>query len=127
MAARRRAAIHEASHACACRVLGLPVIKVTIADGGAYLQRGCYQQQPDLAVECLSIMALAGSEGERLFFSGDGDDYYGDKIDLAMVRRYLQPRSELEFVAEIARLRAAARRLVMASRHQIEVSAITTP
>ena len=68
-------------------------------------------------------MCLAGSEGERLFFAGSGDDYYGDAIDLDMVRRYLQPRSELEFVAEVARLRAAARRLVAAERAKITVIA----
>ena len=41
MAARRRAAVHEASHACACHVLGLPILEISIVDG-AYLHRGHY-------------------------------------------------------------------------------------
>lgn len=65
---------------------------------------------------------LAGSEGERLFFPA-GDDGYGDAIDLKVIRGYLQPRSELEFIAEVARLRAAARRLVVSERAKIEVVA----
>jgi hypothetical protein len=94
----KRAAIHEVAHAAAAVVLGLPVRKVTIEDG-SYLDRGHYTPAHDCGDECLSIMALAGSEGERLFFTGAGnsDDYYGDSIDLTMVRRYLRPRSELEF------------------------------
>ena len=75
-----------------------------------YLQRGRYRPSHDLGAEYLAIMSLAGSEGEKLFFP-PADDGYGDSIDLAMVRRYLQPTSELEFIAEVARLRAAARRL----------------
>jgi hypothetical protein len=111
--ARQRAAHHEASHAVACLQLGLPIIKITIAHGESYLQRGYYQQTPGLAVEFLSIMSLAGSEGEKLFFPPAADGY-GDSIDLVMVRRYLRPRSELEFISETARLHAAARRLVEA-------------
>ena len=92
-------------------VLGLPIVEVTIADGGSYLQRGSYTPGHDRGVECLGILCLAGSEGERLFFSGDdGDDYFGDNLDRIAVRDYLLPRSELEFIAEVARLRAAARR-----------------
>jgi hypothetical protein len=40
-----------------------------------------------------------------------------------MIRDYLQPASELEIIGEITRLRAAARRLVIACRHQIEIVA----
>ena len=69
------------------------------------------------------MMSLAGSEAENLFFPGDGDDDYGDSIDVVMVRDYLQPRSELEFVGEIARLRLAAQRLVVAQRAKIEIIA----
>ena len=118
MDARRRAAHHEASHAAACLQLGLPIIKITIAHGESYLQRGYYQQTPGLAAEFLSIMSLAGSEGEKLFFP-PADDGYGDHADIAMVRRYLQPRSELEFISQTARLPAAARRLVEAERTRI--------
>ena len=118
MDARRRAAHHEASHAVACLQLGLPIIKITIAHGESYLQRGYYQQTPGIAAEFLSIMSLAGSEGEKLFFP-PADDGYGDHADIAMVRRYLQPRSELEFISQTARLPAAARRLVEAERTRI--------
>ena len=58
-----------------------------------YLQRGRYRPSHDLGAEYLAIMSLAGSEGEKLFFP-PADDGYGDSIDLAMVRRYLQPTSE---------------------------------
>jgi hypothetical protein len=101
-------------------VLGLPILEITIVDG-AYLHRGHYAPGHDLGIECLAIMCLAGSEG--VFFAGSGDDYYGDAIDLDMVRRYLQPRSELEFIAEVARLRAAARRLVVSEQTNIEIIA----
>jgi hypothetical protein len=119
----KRTAIHEAAIATACFVLGLPIIKVTIADGESYLLRGFYRQQRDLAVEARCIMSLAGSEAEKLFFPGGNDDYFGDSIDLDAVRRYLRPDSELQFIAEVARLRAAARRLVEAERVKIEIIA----
>jgi hypothetical protein len=119
--ARHRAAIHEASHAAAAIVLGLPVLKVTVEDG-TYLQRGYYAPGHDRGAECLAIMCLAGSEGERLLFPA-GDDGYGDSRDLDAVRRYLRPDSELQFISEIARLRAAARRLVTAERAKIEMIA----
>ena len=80
------------------RHASLPIVRIALAHGESYLQRGYYQQTPGLAVEFLSIMSLAGSEGEKLFFPPADDDGYGDSIDLAMVRRYLQPRSELEFI-----------------------------
>ena len=74
----KRAAIHEAAHAAAAVVLGLPVRKVTIEDG-SYLDRGHYTPAHDCGDECLCIMALAGIEGERLFFAGkDDDDYFGE-------------------------------------------------
>jgi hypothetical protein len=85
----KRAAIQEAAHATACVVLGLPIIKVTIADGESYLLRGFYRQQRDLAVEALCIMSFAGSEAEKLFFPGGSDDYFGDSLDLTAARRYL--------------------------------------
>jgi hypothetical protein len=80
-----------------------------------------HRQQRDLAVEALAIMSLAGAEAERFFFP-DADDF-GDAIDLKMIRGYLQPSTVLEFIAEIARLRLAAWRLVMGSRRQIEIVA----
>ena len=47
------------------------------------------------------------------------DDSYGDAIDLKMVRDYLQPRTELEFIAEVSRLCAAAKRLVISQQTKI--------
>jgi hypothetical protein len=120
-ALRERRATHESGHAVGCLVLGLPIISVTIEDNGAYLHRGYYRQQRGLATECLCIMSLAGAEAERLFFP-DADDF-GDAIDLKMIRGYLEPKSELEFIAEIERLRAAAGRLVVSERAKIEVIA----
>jgi hypothetical protein len=67
-------------------------------------------------------MALCGSEGEKLFYPAAADGY-GDSIDLKMIRNYLQPSTELQFIGEIARLRAAARRLVTAERARIEIVA----
>jgi hypothetical protein len=52
----KRTVIHEADYTTACVVLGLPIIKVTIADGESYLLRGFYRQQRDLAVEALCIL-----------------------------------------------------------------------
>jgi hypothetical protein len=57
---------------------------------------------------------------EKLFFPGDSDDDYGDSVDVAMVRNYLQPRTELQRTQEIGRFRLAARRLVALSRREIE-------
>jgi hypothetical protein len=37
-----------------------------------------------------------------------------------MIRDYLQPSTELEFISEVARLRAAAHRLVVSERANIE-------
>jgi hypothetical protein len=59
----------------------------------------------------------------RNFSSPLGDDGYGNTTDLKMVRGYLQPSTELEFIAEVARLRAAAHRLVTAERAKIEIVA----
>jgi hypothetical protein len=42
--------------------LGVPIIRVTIEAGGAYLHRGYYQQQRDLGIEILCILSLAGSK-----------------------------------------------------------------
>ena len=72
-------------------------------------------------VESLSLMSLAGGEAERLLLPAAAN--YGDAIDLKMVRNYLEPPSELEFIAEVARLGLAARRLVMAPRRLIETVA----
>jgi hypothetical protein len=105
-----RAVIHEAAHAVACIVLGLPIATVTIAAGHPHLRRGYYRQQRDIAIEALAIMSLAGAEAERLFFPGDSDDDYGDAGDLKMVRSYLEPRTKLAFIGEIARFRLAAQR-----------------
>jgi hypothetical protein len=111
---RARLATHESGHSVAAVMLGVPIIRVTIEAGGAYLHRGYYQQQRDLGIEILCILSLAGSEAEKLFFPA-GDDGYGDRIDLKTIRDYLQPASELEIIGEITRLRAAARRLVIAA------------
>jgi hypothetical protein len=62
------------------------------------------------------------SEGQKLFFPL-GDDGYGDADDLKMVRTYLEPRTEFEFIGEVSRLRAAAKRLVMSQQTKIAIIA----
>jgi hypothetical protein len=52
-AMKKRITTHEAGHAIAAINFGIPIIRVTIADGCPHLHRGTYRQQRDLAVECL--------------------------------------------------------------------------
>jgi hypothetical protein len=87
-ALERRAAIHEASRTIAAINFGIPIIRVTIADGQPHLHRGTYRQQRDLAVESLVILCLAGPAGEELICGAvdDGDD----RIDVDAARRYLR-------------------------------------
>jgi hypothetical protein len=119
-ALERRAAIHEASHTIAAINFGIPIIRVTIADGQPHLHRGTYRQQRDLAVESLVILCLAGPAGEELICGAvdDGDD----RIDVDAARRYLRddyPDAEIEY--QMLRMRLAAERLVASSRRQIEI------
>jgi hypothetical protein len=113
-----RAAYHESSHAIACILFGMSIKRITIEDG-SYLARGHYAPDHDLGEECLAIMSLCGSEGERAFFPDAPDQYFGDSIDLNMIRRIMRPPNELAFIAEVARLRTAARRLVVSQRANI--------
>ena len=104
----RRAAIHEAGHAVACAVLGIPMVAVTIADG-FYLHRDRYRPPRGLGVECLATMCLSGPAAEAALCGPITDG--GDREDIAMARSYLGG-DELATIAELYRLQGAAARLV---------------
>jgi len=113
----RRAAIHEAGHAVACLVLGIPMVAVTIADG-CYLHRGRYRPPHGLGVECLATMCLSGPAAEAALCGPITDG--GDREDIAMARSYLGG----ETTAERHRLRQAAARLVGSRWAQERIRAI---
>jgi hypothetical protein len=70
--------IHEAAHAVAAILLGLPVISLGIEHNKPHLYRGAFKQTANLAVESLAIISLAGGEAERLLFPQATD--FGDAM-----------------------------------------------
>ena len=99
-------AYHESGHTIAAINFGIPIIRVTIADGQPHLHRGTYQQRRDLAVENLVILCLAGPAGEELICGAVDDG--SDQGDIDTARRYLRDRfrdAEIEF--QMLRMRLA--------------------
>ncbi len=82
----RRAAIHEAGHAVACVLLGIPMVAVTITDG-SYLYRGRYRAPRHLGAQRLATMCLSGPAAEAALCGPITDG--GDREDIAMARTYL--------------------------------------
>jgi hypothetical protein len=122
MTERLRAAYHEASHAAAALTFAIPILSVSIDADRPHLLRGRYKPPPEIGLDCLVTMCLAGPVGEQYFCGAINDD--ADEIDYQMARQYLSRRFDpLQVEAEIVRLRAAADRLVCSESHRISVIA----
>ncbi len=121
MSELERCAYHESGHACACRIYGGEIYRVTIEDD-AYLKRGPYRQQQNIAVEALSVICLSGPAAEKQRFGSISDA--AQSTDIAMARRYVADRyADHEIELQLARMRAAAERLVVSERDKIETVA----
>ena len=57
-----RAAYHEAGHATAAIAFGIPIIRVTIAEGAPHLHRDGWHVAPDLGLECIVALYFAEAE-----------------------------------------------------------------
>jgi hypothetical protein len=108
---RQRTAIHEAAHAVAALVYGIPVLSVTIGHA-PHMHRGAYKAEHACGLECLTVVCFAGIAAEELFCGPITDG--GDQPDLRMAREYLARSisNPLRAAAELSRLRDAAQRLV---------------
>jgi hypothetical protein len=107
---RERCAYHEASHATAAQILGVPIVSVSLNPPN--MHRGRYTADRAFGLECLTVLCLAGIAGEELFcgpITGGGD-----QPDLQMAREYLARSisNPLRAAAELSRCRTAAERLV---------------
>jgi len=118
--ALRRAAIHEAGHAVACLVLGIPMVAVTIADG-FYLHRDRYRPPRGLGVACLVTMCLSGPAAETALCGSITNG--GDREDIATARSYLGG-DEFAATVELHRLQGSAARLVGSRWAQVRIRAI---
>jgi hypothetical protein len=118
--ALRRAAVHEAGHAVACLVLGIPMIAVTIADG-FYLHRDRYRPPHGLGVTALVTMCLSGPAAETALCGPITDG--GDRADIATARSYLGG-DEFATAVEMYRLQGSAARLVGSPWAQVRIRAI---
>ena len=109
----KRIAHHEAGHACACIVYGVPLISVTVVDR-PLVRRG--RLRGGLGVEIVGTICFAGPASEELFCGQPSPADRGDRIDYEMayahLQRYVGPlRRGLEF----ERARDSARGLVRTS------------
>ena len=109
--ASERAAYHEAGHCAAAIAYGIPIIAVTIEGEAGHLVRGHYRERPDLALECIATLCLAGPAAEEVFCGPITDGT--DRTDYEMARHHLARQFDpLRIGVEITRLRDAAKRLV---------------
>lgn len=80
-----RVAYHEAGHAAAA--FAIPIVSVTVDNGRPAMHRGRYHAPPDLGLETMCTLCLAGAAAE-VFFCGPITDN-SDQTDYEMARRYL--------------------------------------
>jgi hypothetical protein len=107
---RERCAIHEAAHATAALILGVPLVSISDNDT-PHMHRGRYRPPHDCGLETMVMLWLSGPAAEELFFGSITDD--GDLADYEMAREYLSRGLDpLHAAAELSRCRAAAERLV---------------
>ena len=116
-------ATHEAGHVIASLTYSIPIISVSIdrSDGTPpHIRHGIYQMPADLAPEAYGVFCLAGGSAEQLFFGSITDG--SDAVDVAACREnlFLNGFDVLTVGGEMARLRAAADRLVRTERQRIE-------
>lgn len=115
-----RVAVHEAAHAVAALVMGLPVTRATVIPKGDTL--GCVfhgRRLWDLDRTSAVVMLLAGAEAERRYARGRGTclilDYDGSDKEIAypMIHTlYLGALSDSEFREALMMFRQQAASLV---------------
>jgi hypothetical protein len=106
---RERIATHEAGHACAAIVFGMPLVRASIID--CTVDCSGFRAPRTLASEFLVTFWLSGGEAEQAFF-GVGE---GSAGDLHTAGEYLvQKVGPLRLGVELDRYRSAARSLVTA-------------
>jgi hypothetical protein len=107
---KTRCAYHEASHATAAQILGVPIVSVSLNPPN--MHRGRYTAEHAFGLECLTVLCLAGIAGEELFCGPITDG--GDEPDLRMAREQVSRAiaDPLRVGIELARCRVAAERLV---------------
>jgi hypothetical protein len=104
---RERVATHEAGHACAAIVFGMPLIRASIIQ--CAVNCAGFRCSRDLATEIRVVFLLSGGEAERLFCGSDD----GSAADLRTAREHLVQRvGPLHIGIELDRYRSAARALV---------------
>jgi hypothetical protein len=88
MSSRLRRCFHESGHVVAALQLGIPIIRVTMADHNPHLRRDA-RYQPDTPVRArnLALLSLSGPMAEERFVGPITDD--GDAIDRAKAHAYL--------------------------------------
>ena len=99
-----RAAYHESGH-CPSRS------SITFRSDVPHVHRAHYRPPPGLGLEAMGIFCLSGPASEEYFCGRitDGSDW----VDIEIAREYLFAKFNVfTIAAEIARLRAAADRLV---------------
>jgi hypothetical protein len=108
-----RIAHHEAGHACACIVYGVPLISVTVVDR-PLVRRG--RLRGGLGVEIVGTICFAGPAAEELFCGLAAPADRGNRIDYEMAYAHLQRHvGPLRRGLEFERARDSARALVRTS------------
>ena len=82
-----RVSYHESRHVVAAVTFGIPIVSVTIDNATPAMHRGRYRAPPDLGLETMCTLCLAGAAAE-VFFCGPITDN-SDQTDYEMARRYL--------------------------------------
>ena len=87
-----RTCYHEAGHTAAAVAFGIPIVRVSVANATpAMMHRGNYRAPtPDLGLEAMVTLCLAGPASEEMFCGPITDG--GGQTDYEMARRYLSRR-----------------------------------